>query len=131
MVRKLLVAFGMKDDKTLTREHFGDSDFYRICWVYEDGTIEFLEDRKNTIDYEEERHGDPQKLKYVTEFLKEVDVFAGYIFGPNFVGVKRKTPKVPFLTHTQDFEEAKKKVVENFDKIYKDWEMKRQQQKSS
>ena len=128
-MKKIVVAFGLDESGELANKHYGDSDKFAIYEFYEDGTYKLIEYRENkAIDIEEEEHehhGDPRKFKVVISQLKDVDVLAGYWFGPNLVRIRKSSNKVPFLTKTRSLNEAIKKIKTNFDEIWRQVEEKR------
>ncbi|USS41721.1 NifB/NifX family molybdenum-iron cluster-binding protein [Thermococcus aggregans] len=121
-MRCLKVAFGMEDDETLVDAHYGDSEFFAIYEVCEDGSVRLIEKRPNKAkDLEEEHdesHGDPRKFKAVVGQLLDVDVLAAFRMGPNFLKIRDKTNKVAFFTRTRDLKLALQRIVENFDDLY-------------
>ncbi|WP_188203100.1 NifB/NifX family molybdenum-iron cluster-binding protein [Thermococcus camini] len=120
-MRCLKVAFGMENDETLIDAHYGDSEFFAIYEVCEDGSVKLLEKRHNKAkDFEEhdEGHGDPRKFKAVVSQLLDVDVLAAFRMGPNFLRIRDKTNKVAFFTRTRDLSVALERLIENFDDIY-------------
>ena len=118
-MRCLKVAFGMENDETLIDAHYGDSEFFAIYEICEDGSIKLLEKRLNKAkDFEEEEHGDPRKFKAVVSQLLDVDVLAAFRMGPNFLRIRDKTNKVAFFTRTRDLKLALQRVVENFDELW-------------
>ncbi len=124
LCESLVIAIGTVDGKRLTKEHFGDSNIYAIYRVYRDGKIERIEDRHNTAkDVEERQHGDPKKFRAVLEILKDVDVLVAWAMGPNYVRIRDKSDKVPYILKgearkTMSVDDAVKEVVERFDEIY-------------
>ncbi len=121
MVRKLRVAFGMIDDENLIKGHFGDSKFYYIVDIYEDGKHEIVEKRINEaseLEEHESHHGDPNKFKAVISQLPDVDVLAAFVMGPNIKRIREKSDKVPFFTKTTDFNQALQRVKEHFEELY-------------
>ncbi|CAD5244500.1 Iron-molybdenum cofactor-binding protein [Thermococcus camini] len=121
LMRCLKVAFGMENDETLIDAHYGDSEFFAIYEVCEDGSVKLLEKRHNKAkDFEEhdEGHGDPRKFKAVVSQLLDVDVLAAFRMGPNFLRIRDKTNKVAFFTRTRDLSVALERLIENFDDIY-------------
>ncbi len=118
----LRVAFGMENDETLIDAHYGDSEFFGIYEICEDGSIKLLEKRLNKArDFEEEEsggHGDPRKFKAVVSQLLDVDVLAAFRMGPNFLRIRDKTNKVAFFTRTRDLKLALQRVVGNFDELW-------------
>jgi len=121
-MRCLRVAFGMEDDETLTDAHYGDSEFFAIYEVCEDGTVRLIEKRhnkaKNLEEEHDEGHGDPRKFKAVVGQLLDVDVLAAFRMGPNFLRIRDKTNKVAFFTRTRDLKLALQGIIENFDDLY-------------
>ncbi len=121
--RCLKVAFGMEDDEHLIDAHYGgDSEFFAIYEICEDGDYKLLEKRHNKAkDFEEDDdgHGDPRKFKAVVGQLLDVDVLAAFrMGGPNFLRIRDKTNKVAFFTRTRDLKLALQRVVENFDDLW-------------
>ncbi|ASJ13844.1 NifB/NifX family molybdenum-iron cluster-binding protein [Thermococcus radiotolerans] len=120
-MRCLKVAFGMENDETLIDAHYGDSEFFAIYEICEDGSVKLLEKRHNKAkDFEEEDegHGDPRKFKAVVSQLLDVDVLAAFRMGPNFLRIRDKTNKVAFFTRTRDLNLALQRFIENFDDLY-------------
>ena len=100
-MRCLKVAFGMGNDKKLIDAHYGDSEFFAIYEVCEDGSVRLIEERPNSArDFEEEGHGDPRKFKAVVSQLLDVDVLAAFRMGPNFLRIKEK-PARPFSSRAR------------------------------
>lgn len=117
----LRVAFGMENDTTLIDSHYGDSNFFAIYEICEDGDITLIEKRYNKAkDFKEDndRHGDPRKFKAVISQLLDIDVLAAFRMGPNFLRIRDKTNKVPFFTKTRDLNLSLHRIVENFDELW-------------
>lgn len=121
-MRVLRVAFGLNERGELTEEHFGDSDRFAIYEFSENGEVRFIEYRENKARVIEEdhaeHHGDPRKFKAVISQLRDVDVLAGFIMGPNLLRIKRLSDKVPFLTRTRDLKEAIIRIKDNFEDLW-------------
>ncbi|ASJ11111.1 dinitrogenase iron-molybdenum cofactor [Thermococcus sp. P6] len=120
-MRCLKVAFGMENDETLVDAHYGDSEFFAIYEVCEDGSVKLLEKRVNKAkDFEEEDdgHGDPRKFKAVVGQLMDVDVLAAFRMGPNFLRIRDNTNKAVFFTRTRELSVALQRLVENFDSLW-------------
>ncbi|WP_297491333.1 NifB/NifX family molybdenum-iron cluster-binding protein [Thermococcus sp.] len=118
MTRCLRVAFGMEDEGHLIDAHYGDSEFFAVYEVCEDGRIKLLEKRPNKAKDFEEEHGDPRKFKAVVSQLLDVDVLAAFRMGPNFLRIRDRTNKVAFFTRTRDLKLALQRVVENFSSLW-------------
>ncbi len=117
--RCLKVAFGMEDDEHLIDAHYGDSEFFAIYEICENGSVKLLEKRHNKAkDFEEEEHGDPRKFRAVVGQLLDVDVLAAFRMGPNFLRIRDKTNKVAFFTRTRDLKLALQRFVEDFDDLW-------------
>ncbi|MDV3104608.1 NifB/NifX family molybdenum-iron cluster-binding protein [Thermococcus waiotapuensis] len=128
-MRCLKVAFGMEGEETLTDAHYGDSEFFAIYEICEDGSVKLLEKRPNKArDFEEkhdEGHGDPEKFKAVLGQLLDVDVLAAFRMGPNFLRIRDKTKKVAFFTRTRDLRLALQRVFEDFEELWEQVQEKR------
>lgn len=119
-VRCLKIAFGMEDDNTLTGAHYGDSEFFAIYEICEDGSFKFLERRPNKAKHmkeHDEGHGDPKKFKAVMDQLDDVHVLAAFRMGPNFLRVRGEGKKAVFFTRTRDLESAIRRVIEHFEEL--------------
>ncbi|ASJ12756.1 NifB/NifX family molybdenum-iron cluster-binding protein [Thermococcus thioreducens] len=127
-MRCLKVAFGMENDETLIDAHYGDSEFFAIYEVCEDGSVKLLEKRHNKAkDFEEhdKGHGDPGKFKAVINQLSDVDVLAAFRMGPNFLRIRDNTNKVVFFTRTRELSVALQRIAENFDDLWEQVQAKR------
>jgi len=110
----------MEDDEKLIDAHYGDSNFFAIYDVCEDGSYRLLEKRINKAkEVEEEEHGDPKKFRAIVELLKDVDVLAAFRMGPNFLRIRDQSDKVAFFTRTRDLKVALQRVIENFDELWR------------
>jgi len=128
-VRCLKVAFGMENDETLIDAHYGDSEFFLIYEVCENGSIKLLERRNNRAkDMEEEGHGDPRKFRAIIGQLMDVDVLAAFRMGPNFLRIRDQSDKVAFFTRTRDLKLALQRIVENFEELWKQVQEKKNKQ---
>lgn len=117
----LKVAFGMENDETLIDAHYGDSEFFAIYEVCEDGSVKLLEKRPNKakdMKEQDEGHGDPRKVKAIMGQLMDVDVLAAFRMGPNFLRIRDESDKVAFFTRTRDLKLALQRVAENFDDLW-------------
>ncbi|ANF21792.1 NifB/NifX family molybdenum-iron cluster-binding protein [Thermococcus piezophilus] len=117
----LKVAFGMENDETLIDAHYGDSEFFAIYEVCEDGSVKLLEKRPNKakdIKEHNEGHGDPRKAKAIVGQLMDVDVLAAFRMGPNFLRIRDESDKVAFFTRTRDLKLALQRVAENFNDLW-------------
>ncbi|WP_258084873.1 NifB/NifX family molybdenum-iron cluster-binding protein [Thermococcus thermotolerans] len=120
-MRCLRVAFGMENDETLTDSHYGDSKFFAIYRVCEDGSVKFLEKRHNKArDFKEHDggHGNPKKFKAVINQLSDVDVLAAFRMGPNFIRIREGTDKVVVFTRTRELSTALRRIVKNFNELW-------------
>ncbi|MGQ4891496.1 MAG: NifB/NifX family molybdenum-iron cluster-binding protein [Candidatus Njordarchaeia archaeon] len=124
-MKKLIVSFGLGEDGELMNGHYGDSEKFALYEFREDGTYELIEYRENQAkemeeDEEHEHHGDPNKFRAVISQLQDVDVLAGYWFGPNLRRIRQMSNKVVFFTKTRSLKEAIEKVKQNFNQIYEE-----------
>ncbi len=121
-MRCLKVAFGMENDETLVDAHYGgDSEFFAIYEVCEDGSVRSLEKRINgakNFEEEDDGHGDPRKFRAVIGQLLDVDVLAAFRMGPNFLRIRDGTNKVVFFTRTRELSVALQRLLENFDGLW-------------
>ncbi|NJE07083.1 dinitrogenase iron-molybdenum cofactor [Thermococcus sp. M39] len=127
-MRKLRVAFGMENEGKLTDAHYGDSEFFLIYEILEDGTAKLLEKRPNRakgMEEHDEGHGDPRKFRAIIEQLKDVDVLAAFRMGPNFLRIRDQSNKVAFFTSTRDLNLALQRVIERFEELWKQVEEKK------
>ncbi len=112
------VAFGMENEESLTDGHYGDSKYFFIYEINDNGDLRLVEKRWNKAqDMEEREHGDEKKFKAVISQLMDMDVLAAFRMGPNFVRIKEKTKKRVFLTHTKDLNDALARLKNNLEKL--------------
>ncbi|NPA47379.1 MAG: dinitrogenase iron-molybdenum cofactor [Thermococci archaeon] len=122
-MRCVKVAFGMEDDETLVDAHYGDSKFFAVYRICEDGSAELIEKRPNrALEVEERMHGDPKKLEVVMDQLRDADVLAAFRMGPNFLRIKENRLKAVFFTRTRDLKLALKRLLDSFDEVWKEVE---------
>ena len=118
---KFKVAFATDNGKTFMSRHFGDADFYDIYEI--DGNkANFIKRIDNTVDEEEEVHADPKKAKGISKLLlnENVNVVVSKIFGPNIKRIKKKF--VCIVVRDEKIDESMKKICNNINKIYNEWE---------
>jgi len=113
--RMLIVAMGTDDRKSLTEEHFGDSKYFAIYKVDNNGW-ELLEYRENRSP-EERIHGDPRKASSIVEQLKGVDILLAHAMGPNFVRMRDNSPFLPIISRQRDIERALSLLKERYDYV--------------
>ncbi|ADT85164.1 NifB/NifX family molybdenum-iron cluster-binding protein [Thermococcus barophilus] len=127
-MRKLRIAFGMENEGKLTDGHYGDSEFFLIYEILEDGTVKLLEKKPNRakkMEEHESEHGDLRKFRVVIEQLEDVDVLAAFRMGPNFLRIRDQSNKVAFFTSTRDLNLALQRVIESFEELWKQVEEKK------
>ncbi|WP_324735350.1 NifB/NifX family molybdenum-iron cluster-binding protein [Thermococcus sp. SY098] len=127
-MRKLRIAFGMENEGKLTDGHYGDSEFFLIYEILENGTAKLLEKRSNRakkMEEHESEHGDLRKFRAIIEQLKDVDVLAAFRMGPNFLRIRDQSNKVAFFTNTRDLNLALQRVIESFEELWKQVEEKK------
>ena len=106
------VAVGMMNEKMLTDDHFGESEFYLI-FKWDGNNWKLLERRENKAKTVEERmHGDPRKFKAVIAQLEDVDVLLAYRMGPNIKRIIEHTNKIPIVTKNRELEKALNDLTE-------------------
>ena len=118
---KFKVAFATDNGKTFMSRHFGDADFYDIYEI--DGNkANFIKRIDNTVDEEEEVHANLKKAKGISKLLlnENVSVVVSKIFGPNIKRIKKKF--VCIVVRDEKIDESMKKICNNINKIYNEWE---------
>ncbi len=106
------VAVSTNDGKEITKDHFGDGEFFLI---YELGDkLTLLEKRKNTSPPEEE-HGSKEKAKGISDILSDIPIFLGYQFGPNIMRIKDKF--LPVVSRERNIGKALELLKKYEDKI--------------
>ncbi len=125
-MRSITVALGVDDDDTkLSEEHFGDSRYYLIYEVREDGTYKLIEKRLNRVrEMEEREHGDPRKFKAIDSLLEDVDVFLAGRMGPNFLRVS-KSRHYPMVVGRKTVKEALSLLRRKLDEVMSEVERRR------
>ena len=117
--RKLILAVGTDDGIGMKLDdHCGQSKYFFIYEIDREG-YKLLEKRKNVKYNEDEsrKDGDPGKARAVSSVLKDVDVLACSIFGPN---IKRMLEKyVCVVPKVKTIDGSLKLIKDNIDLIYK------------
>jgi len=110
---ELICACASDNGKDFIDRHFGESKYYFIYKINEDG-IYFIRKIPNTS-VEEKTHADPKKAKSVSSILKSenVQIVISRRFGPN---IKRiKVHFTPVIVKNENMENGLKIVFDNFD----------------
>ena len=113
----LNIAFGTDDKKMINEgDHFGNSTFFMVYNLSEDG-MKFMEERSNPKFQEDESmsHGDPNKAKFVSSILKDIDMLVAQRFGPNIVRLRNKFLCVVIRNST--IEQGVDVIKDNLNKI--------------
>ncbi len=112
------VAVGVDDDEgMLSDQHFGDSKYFLIYEIDEDGNYRLVEKRVNRVrDMEEREHGDPRKFEAISNLLNDVDVFLAGRMGPNFLRVM-ESRHYPLVVGRKTVREALEILVSRLDEI--------------
>ncbi len=115
-MRKIIAAFGLKNDNELTDRHFGDSTYFDMYELTEN-SIKYIK-RINNVKVKERMHGDPNKAGVIGELLKETDVLVAFRMGPNILRMKKKF--VPVIVNTRSVEKVKAVLISNYGAILKE-----------
>ena len=116
--KKIRVALGSNDGKSVAPTHMGMAEYFYIYDLLEGGKSSFVEKRKNTSPKEEGKHGLSRKMKAVMEIFKDADVIIGRRISPNFINMAVKTKFQPVVIKIDGISEVMKEVVKHFGKIY-------------
>ena len=117
-MRKIRIALGSNDGKTIASSHLGDAKDFITYDLFENGTSNFVEKRKNTSPDEDGKHGRLEKMKAVMEILKEADIIIGRRMSPNFVKMAAKAKFQPMVIEVDEISEIVEKMSLYFDKAY-------------
>ena len=117
--RKLILAIGTDDGVSMKLDdHCGQSKYFYIYEIDREGH-KLLEKRENVKYNEDEdrKDGNPEKARAVSSVLKDVDVLACSIFGPN---IKRMLKKyVCVVPKVKTIDDSLRLIKGNIDLIYK------------
>ncbi len=104
----MIVACGSDDEVNFTKEHFGDSKFFLVYEVNENG-FDLIKKVSNESP-EEKQHGDPEKAKFIAGVLNQNQVKAvfAYAMGPNIVRMRKKF--LPIISRIENIEQALAKL---------------------
>jgi len=111
----MIIACGTDDEISLTKQHFGDSNFFLIYELNEGG-FNLVKKVKNESP-EEEHHGDPKKAGFIAGVMKqnEVKVLVAYAMGPNIVRMRKKF--LPVISRIENINEALNFLHKRFNEI--------------
>ncbi len=116
--KRIKVAIGLKNENSVVQTHMGDAENFYIYDLFQDGTLNFIEKRKNTAISIDETHGAIDKMNAVVSILNDSDVVIGKNISPNFKNIAAKTNIQPVVVKVDEVSDIMKKVLEFFDDIY-------------
>ncbi len=116
-MKKLRVALGSDDGKSILPDHMGQAKDFYVFDISEDGSSVLVDVRKNTSP-KESRHGLDEKRVSVMEILEDCDVFLASRMSPNFVKLRDRTKFQPVISKISDIEESMKLLAANFDHLW-------------
>ncbi len=111
---KIKIAFATDDGTNLSSEHFGSAKRYLVYVL--NNTLEFEKEIENQT-MEERFHGDPNKAKSIRELLKDVQIFVGFVMGPNITRMRRFI--LPIISRIKRIHDAKAEILMHKDEILK------------
>jgi len=112
------VACGTDDGKTFTGNHFGDSKYFLIYELGQNGFS--LKEKRENKSPEEKEHGNPKKAESISELLKDVDVIMSLAMGPNIVRMRKSF--IPAISRIVEIEAAMKKLQRIVPKLREEME---------
>ncbi len=107
------IAISTEDGKTITKDHFGEGEFFLIYELDAQG-YRLLERRENTSPPEED-HGSEKKAMGISSILKDIPVLVGYQFGPNIMRIKDKF--LAIVSRELDIETALNNLVARYSEV--------------
>ena len=123
MVLKVIAAFGTDDGRCFIDRHFGDSRYFYIYEIDENGAS-FLKRIDNSTDKDEgdKIHGDPVKAGGIMGLLlnESVNVAVSKNFGPNITRIQKKFVCVRITGF--DIAESIKEMQKSIGDIFEEWE---------
>lgn len=128
MTELIKIAFGMDSRGNLYSGHFGDSNYYQIAEITQEGKIILKEKipnpHRDEADKEEAHHGEKGKAMSISSLLPGVHIVAAHAMGLNAAKMKKKY-HILLFTELR-FSEIEKIIQTNIQKI---WQFANQHQK--
>ncbi len=114
-MEKLKVAIGSNDGKSINKGHMGESKYFYIYEVYDNGNFREIDKRINNTP-EEKKHADENKRNKAIEIFKDCDVIVGKMLSPNFLKIAENTKYQPVVINRNSI----KDIMDELHKIFND-----------
>lgn len=114
---KIRFVFGTDDKKKIKKTHFGDSKFFHIYDVFENGDFDLIEVKENAAKEEDEVHGGKHKMQMVLKLLKGTDIIIGRIPSPNFKNISLKTNFQPIIINEEEIDNLVQVINKSYSEI--------------
>ncbi len=105
----LKICIPSKDGRTIFKGHMGDSPFFEIYEVDENGKNVFVEKRENPP-FEEKGHGNQRKMEHILRIVGDCEVFVGAMLSPNFLNLRKNTHVQPVVSKFERIDETLKAI---------------------
>ena len=91
----LRVCIGTNDGQNIASTHMGDTSFFNIYDIDEQGENAFVEQRKNLA--QELNHAKSDKMKAVLELVSDANILVAQQRSPNFIRIAKQMKYQPVI----------------------------------
>ncbi len=118
-MKKMRVVIGSNDGKNIILNHLGESEYFYIYDIFEDGTYNYIEKRENISPEEDKnKHGLDKKRNIILNICKDANVFVGRMMSPNFINIAKKTEVQPVIIKEESISGMFNILAKYFEDIY-------------
>ena len=103
-MKNIRLCIGSNDNETIAKSHLGDTEYFHIYDLFENGKHTFIERRANSA--RDMEHAKSDKMKAIITLLKDTDVLVAQQKSPNFVNIAKKTKYQPVVVKTDKISDA-------------------------
>jgi predicted Fe-Mo cluster-binding NifX family protein len=116
-MKRLRIALGSDDGVNIILNHMGESKYFLIYDLFEDGQFELVEKREN-LSGESEKHADENKMKKAMSIFEDSDVIMARKLSPNYIKMRDNTKFQPLLSKIDSIEGSMAEMGASFAEIY-------------
>ncbi len=117
-MRELVLSIGSNDGQQILKTHLGDSKYFYIYKIFENGEYKFIKKVENSFINIDEKHGGANKMSSILDLLKDCNIVVGGAMSPNFKNMAIKTQFQPLVTKIDNIIEILKEAIKFFDELY-------------
>ncbi len=114
-MEKIRLCIGSNDGRSVAKTHMGDTQFFYIYDLFENSEYQFVAKRVNIG--KDLEHAKTEKMKVITDIVKDSDIFIARQRSPNFVQIANKTKYQPIVVKADKIDEIIMILHKSFQEI--------------